>query len=545
MIFLFHFSFPQSPLNSEEESDAAKRNDASALAAKLRSRTPNNKILPGNRANNLSNVRIVGRKLTRASKNEGDSEDSEQTPTFTIVNIDDIISEKGEIVIKKQKRGNETETSDDDVNARGASDQESPKNANNRRKTQHTKILSEERIIRTTRRTATPPVKTQSPLTANKLAATLPKTFQARVAAANGRLKDGSTKPTILRPPPPRILNSTLCKPSNKTVPSLVTKLVSKNDLNDISNKQNNNTISARSKENVTSYTYTEKDGKLIPKKSQVTIQRKSVLPVNRSPQTQRIITSPQSNQQHRSIKKITCFETWYVIKMPDAKPKVEKPDVTQSLIKIGNEIKNIELPNKNWSYKINLQAIKKDLKKSSGETKIEIKTEKAKSENLNEKKPNVEENYPKAASDDKTESKDDDSVKKEESETEQSTKNDEKSADDKETVENVEIKDEQKEEVYTGEVQDANIDPNEKHNYQPISIMFRRKCQNQNARIQFDRIVVLKNNTFYLNVDGKNIKLLGAPLIVENFDDIQVLLQIVNDVNLSSKCVELTTQAS
>lgn len=472
-------------------------------------------------------------KITRVTKRDVDSTDFEQMPTFTIVNIDTIMSQKDgeDVVIKKQKKADDTETSEDEVNAKAAnSDQESsPKNANNRRKTQHTKILSDDKIVRTTRRTAPAPLPKATPTLiqtrlvpgTNKVT-TQPKTFQSSprgvvggaAAGDNGRFKDGSTKPAILRPPPPRILNSTLCKPSNKTtVPSLVTKLVTKNDFEEISNKQNNNTISSRSKENnVTSYTYTEKDGKLVPKKQQSVTQplpqRKPILPVVRSQQVQqRIITSPQMNQQNRNIRKITCFETWYVIKMAETKQTIDKSSVSLSLLSIGNEIRDIELPSSEWSYKTVLQPI--DKQQQQQQIVASKKT-----------KPNNKS--------DEDASKSGDSAKENES----NDTNNEDSADDAAP----------KSEVYTGDVHDANIDPNERHKYHPTTIMFRRKCQNPNVRIQFDRTVIFKNQTFYLNVDGKNVKLLGAPLTIDSFDDIKVLLEIINDVNLTSSCIELTS---
>lgn len=540
--YLFRCS-KQSPLNSDD--DKSQRSDVRALAAKIRAKYPDNlpqsRGTPLGKLSNRNSIRVTEKKITRSSKNDGDSEDSEQTPTFTIVNIDDIISDKeGDIVIKKQRRGNDTETSDDDANNRTASDQESsPKNANNRRKTQHTKILSEERFVRTTRRTATPPGK--APLAQNRLVhekvTPPPKSFQTRNST-----RGGSTKPTILRPPPPRILNSTLCKPSNKSVPSLVTKLVSKTDLGEVG-KQNNNTISSRSKENVTSYTYTEKDGKLIPKKSQVTIQRKTVLPVNRN-QQQRLITSPQSNLQQRSIKKITCYENWYVIKMPELKPKVEKASVALSLIKIGNEIKNIELPSSEWNYKMNLVPVKRDESGKSEQTKTE--TRKSESERSSASKDGDKERADGEEKRSKGKKDADDEAESDKKASETSDEAEESEGKEKSESEGEKSgKDADGEEVYVGDVQDANIDPKEKHNYQPSIILFRRKCQNPSARLQFDRTVVFKNNMFLLNVDGKNIKLVGSPPNIESVEDIQVLLEIVNDVNLSSKCVELTTQSS
>lgn len=532
--FTFSFCFgrcwKQSRSNSDDDFDQSKKSpkgDTSALAAKLRAkysdnlivkRTNNNKTLPVSRGRGRPSA-----KITRVTKRDADAAEFEQMPTFTIVNINDIISQKDgeEVVIKKQKKADDTETSEDEINAKATtSDQESsPKNANNRRKTQHTKILSDDKVVRTTRRMAAVPItaKATTPTAIqNRLAhgnskiVPLPKSFQTspRGADNNGRFRDGSTKPAILRPPPPRILNSTLCKPSNKaTVPSLVTKLVTKNDFDEISNKQNNNTISSRSKENnVTSYTYTEKDGKVVPKRQQMVgqPQRKTILPVVRQQQVhQRCITSPPSNanlQQSKSIRKITCFETWYVIKMAETKQNIDKSSVSLSLLNIGNGIKEIELPSTEWSYKTILQPIDKQQIVAAKKTKPNDKSD-----------------------EDATKS---DSAK--ENDSQHDTSNDDSDA--------------AKSDVYTGDVHDPNIDPNERHKYQPTTIMFRRKCQNPKVRIQFDRTVIFKNQTFYLNVDGKNVKLLGAPLVIESFDDIKVLLEIINDVNLTSSCIELTS---
>lgn len=101
------------------------------------------------------------------------------------------------------------------------------------------------------------------------------------------------------------------------------------------------------------------------------------------------------------------------------------------------------------------------------------------------------------------------------------------------------------KHDVYTGEVHDPNINQDERHNYRPINIMFRRKCQNPKIRIQFDRTVIFKNQTFYLNVDGKNVRLVASPQTIETYEDIKTLLQIVNDISLNSCCVESVTQIS
>lgn len=550
---------------------------------------------------------------------------------------------------RKRQFTDETETSEDDLGiGKGTSDQEaSPRNIN-RRKTQHTKILSDDKIIRTTastsgaqnaiRRTVTSSTVigrqiNKSPLTQNhqKLQTSAPtRTYSI---SSQSRVIGGANKPAILRPPP-RILNSQLCNPSNKpTVPSLVTKLVTKDDYENDANKiRNNNIISSRSKENnVTSYTYTEKDGKMIPKKpianqlqqQQKQIQqRKPIIPLVRSQAKQQKFISEPVSMNSRCVRKITCYETWFVIKMAEEQPKAEKSVLNLSLMQIGNEIKKIELPSSDWTYKILLQPLSKQLlalrKTTSNDTKLDqnkkleanksaLKDSKAdddkqandKDEKTNDK-PNDDRNESEdSANDDnnKSEEKSETKVKNanESSETEDS-KNDEKpesneikenaekdenenensakseKTDDSDAKESSSEKDEtnkkEKTEVklkqettdeeskstsdenkpsnahdqYTGEVHDPNINHNERHNYRPINIMFRRKCLNPNIRIQYDRTVILKNQTFYLNVDGKNVRLIASPQSIESYDDIKTLLQIVNDASLSNCCVELST---
>lgn len=607
----------------------------------------------------------------------------------------------------------------------------SPKNIN-RRKTQHTKILSDDKIIRTAstsavqatlRRIASGTVvnklNNKSPLVQTQLG----QKFQnvsapTKTYSISPQSRTiGGNKPAILRPPP-RILNSSLCKPTNKpTVPSLVTKLVTKDDYENDTNKvRNSNIIQSRSKENnVTSYTYTEKDGKMIPKKvashvaqipqHKIIQQRKSILPVVRTqPRQQKIISEPVN--MSRLVRKITCFETWYVIKSPDLQPKPEKSILSLSLMQIGNEIKKITLPSSDWTYKILLQPLskqllaarqsivsqneskvasvadeKKELKlnevknekndkatvdnvgdksdtkmeadeklkaedpkdeQKNDDDKADIKTDSSESDkgNSSQKKSDeknetqsksadtssdkikASENSEESGKSVKNEKKDNKKVRKatrftrsqkaesdvpeeeengksEESKDVEHTKPEELSSDEKnkdasdkdsasetkepenkkETAESngkeedakqltdtdeegkketsdADVKKEEtnveqsetKEvasnvhDIYSGEVQDPNIKPEERHNYRPINIMFRRKCQNPNIRIQFDRTVILKNQAYYLNVDGKNVRLIASPQAIETYNDLKVLLQIVHDASLKNCFVESTT---
>lgn len=92
---------------------------------------------------------------------------------------------------------------------------------------------------------------------------------------------------------------------------------------------------------------------------------------------------------------------------------------------------------------------------------------------------------------------------------------------------------------VYTGEVQDSTIDESDKHNYHPINILFKRKNSDAESKIQSDRTVVFKASTYSITMDGINVKLIGAPVIIYNIQEIQTLLQIIDDVSLINSYVE------
>lgn len=87
----------------------------------------------------------------------------EQTPTFTIVNINDIMIQDNDAVVVRKRKGlqettgsnkkkqSATDSSEEDGKRDTASDSESPSRThqqNNRRKTQHTKILSDDKLAK-------------------------------------------------------------------------------------------------------------------------------------------------------------------------------------------------------------------------------------------------------------------------------------------------------------------------------------------------------------------------------------------------------------
>lgn len=161
-------------------------------------------------------------------------------------------------------------------------------------------------------------------------------------------------------------------------------------------------------------------------------------------------------------MKKITCYETWYVINIPNSENKPEKPSFAMSMIGLGNEADKIQLPSAEWSHKI-----------------ILTKRKSAPAEG---------------------------------------------------------------DEVFNGDVEDRAISEEEKRNYEPCNIMFRRRTATPGKfNLQYDRAVIFKNDTFFINVDGKNCQLVGAPTKLDDTADIETLLSVVDFVNLKNTCVELS----
>ncbi|KAJ6634704.1 hypothetical protein Bhyg_13281 [Pseudolycoriella hygida] len=373
-----------------------------------------------------------------------DLEDFEQMPTFTIVNINDIINQKEEVVVIEKspsKPGKKVKTiptkkaeprepedliaelmqEDDDYDPKQNDSSTAIKTPASRRKTPH-KVLSDQ-VSQPTATKETKPIVTK---TTEKTTAVPTKPYRNIIGGKNnGKLK--LVSPEKHEKQPPRILNSQLCTKVSTELPSVVAKISSPTKT--VNN--NNKTVLNRSKENI----------------------KQQVKPAP--------VTNVTTISGGRKVRKITCFETWFVIKLPHIEPTVPQSILDMELLKLGNEIKEISLPSSDWNYKITLSRITK---------------------------PN-----PNGL-------------------------------------------------IYCGEVQDANIKEEEKHFYQPTTIMFRRECKNNALRMQFDRAVIMKNRNFFINVDGKNVKLIGAPQFVQNFEDIETLLQIVENLSLTDPLVEQTT---
>lgn len=391
---------------------------------------------------NISNKQTKSKQMSPVSKPNMvvDLEDFEQMPTFTIVNINDIINQKEEVVViekspklpggkkvkkistKKTQKVEEPEDlvaelmgEDDDFEAKIDNTSINTSKTPSRRKTPH-KVLSDQ-VLQPTATKETKPVLNKAPAVGTK-------PYRNIIGGKNNsKLKEVASPAKQ----PPRILNSQLCTNAESQLTSVVAKISSpQKTLNN-----NVRTVLNRSKENL----------------------KQTVKPAP--------VTNITTISGGRKVRKITCFETWFVIKLPHIEPTVTQSILEMELIKLGNEIREISLPTSDWNYKITLSRITKP--NSNGL-------------------------------------------------------------------------------IYSGEVQDANIKEEEKHFYQPTTIMFRRECKNKALRMQFDRAVIMKNRNFFINVDGKNVKLIGAPTNVQNFEDIETLLQIVENISLTDPLVEQTT---
>lgn len=381
----------------------------------------------------------------------------DEVPSFKIVNVNDIIMKKKGDEVKSTNDGkkiqlrakpkpkeifyeiSDVEDYDDDDSYDGNfekhsstddTDEDVPlrksvkrnnSNSSNRRKAQHTKILSDDD------KTAALNAKKKIP---DYASTRLNLRNRLNESLGNIKLKAGTSTPSPK--PAPKILNLTLGKSPSKFTP-IVSRVVAKEG--PAGPKQPKNILTPKlTNNNVRTYKNSHK--------------------------------LPQKNNKSGNVisKNITCVEKWFVMSYSNeeiGKVITTKNHSLLSLTQLGNEMKNLQLPSDKWSYKI-----------------------------LLEKKPNKE--------------------------------NQNKTT-----------------EVYTGEVQDPTIDETEKHNYRPTNILFKRKNIDASSKIQSDRTIVFKGNTYVITIDGVNVKFIGAPVIIYNIKEIQSLLEIVDDVSLNNSYVE------
>uniref|UniRef100_A0A182W0V8 Uncharacterized protein n=1 Tax=Anopheles minimus TaxID=112268 RepID=A0A182W0V8_9DIPT len=99
--------------------------------------------------------------------------------------------------------------------------------------------------------------------------------------------------------------------------------------------------------------------------------------------------------------------------------------------------------------------------------------------------------------------------------------------------------------EVFCGKIQDVTIREEDKIEYEPSKIMFRRKVDSPGRfNVQFDRSVTFRNDTYTLNIEGQICKLMAAPSRLETVEDIETLLMIVDFIDLKNGCLDLPVSA-
>ncbi|KAH8336199.1 hypothetical protein KR074_010366 [Drosophila pseudoananassae] len=98
---------------------------------------------------------------------------------------------------------------------------------------------------------------------------------------------------------------------------------------------------------------------------------------------------------------------------------------------------------------------------------------------------------------------------------------------------------------IFTGDLKVYNIPEEDRHKYQPSCVLFRRSAVDRaKCRVPYDRAIIFKNKCFYANIDGKHVNLLGAPETVSTLKDVEILLDIVDHLTLDSDLVEMVNTA-
>jgi hypothetical protein len=211
-----------------------------------------------------------------------------------------------------------------------------------------------------------PVVRRNEQITKVTPAAPKPTTLPTKVINNNTAAVTPAAKPT------PRLLNS-MVTPKGKQSPNVklagdgTDKKVFSIDLTDDSIKEKSLVLPVKSplgfrpspavKENISinkpqpSTVLKDKlESELNRMKASANLARRHVAPMN----NRNIITS--QNSATAGARRITKFESWYVIDVKNLEPAPFRHTHKHSLIKLGNEIKQLQLPSAKWDYKITMQ---------------------------------------------------------------------------------------------------------------------------------------------------------------------------------------------
>lgn len=275
-------------------------------------------------------------------------DDFEAMPTFTIVNINDIINKKGDVLMQQTFPKSEPEDKKPEPEK-----QTNVTNTNvtkNRRKATHT-VLKEEPS------TKSPPPKTPFPPVAPKKVTSTAPGGPLKQIVMNKKVitsppnanKKMSVTPSQIHKPPVRILNSTLCRQQPPVSPIINAQ------------KQQQAPVTAPAPVPAPQPQPPKKEHQI--KKSlspQVQNNKRLIAPTSiqkRKLPEEKITVQKQGS---RTIKKMTCFENWYVVHCA-ANPTPQKPapnQLTLPLIKIANGLQDICLPSEKWTSKVALSLI-------------------------------------------------------------------------------------------------------------------------------------------------------------------------------------------
>ncbi|KAH8304753.1 hypothetical protein KR044_011218 [Drosophila immigrans] len=178
--------------------------------------------------------------------------------------------------------------------------------------------------------------------------------------------------------------------------------------------------------------------------------------------------TTTYCQEDGRVVKKITCYETWHVISTPKesiTKTRQQRTCLELSLAKLANVASRIKVPSSKWTSKVTLYKVSPSLMQRQTMT------------------------------------------------------------------------------IFTGDLKIYNIPEDDRHKYQPSCVLFRRSVLDRSkCRVPFDRAIIFKNKCFYANIEGKHVNLLGAPEVVNTVKDVEILIDIVDSLALSSDLVEMVT---
>lgn len=416
-------------------------------------------------------------KLTDSPPSNND--DFETMPTFTIVNINDIINKKGDVLISKAGKPQKPEES---INQEHEAPEPVKVNEYKPGPGRRKGLLSEK---------ASDPNRSKSPLNVTKKPTQkiLNHTLLKRTSSANtSGIRNKTHSNTSSDRPAPRILNSMVAKKTQPVKPMIANFEDSADDETyhyplSLDGEEEDDDDEEDANETADPDDFDDPDESFevgknkLPastpyqqKKTAPSLKENSQTALNRQPAkniVQRKITPEKvviSRQGDKIIKKITCFETWYVIIPEEVTPKVARNILDIPLIKLANVAAQINLPSEDWKSKVTLHELSPSMV--------------AKTNMI----------------------------------------------------------------TYTGDLKEYNISESDRGRYQPSCVMFRRSVNDRTkSRLPYDRAVIFKNKTFFTNIEGKNVKMVGAPSTINTQKDVEILLQIVDTLTLQSPLVEPT----